>query len=84
MNHQGTKNLFIIEILHIKRILIQYKSYLKSEIETRRLVHNKRMFILSDPDCIKITVDIGYSDSAGDREFLVKLSLYPISSVFLK
>ena len=29
------------------------------------------------------TVDIGYSDSVEDREFWVKVSLYPISTVFL-
>ena len=28
------------------------------------------------------TVDIGYSDSARDREFLIKLSLYPIKKVW--
>ena len=45
--------MFIIEILHIKRTRLN----VNNEIGTKRLVHNKRMFILSefiiiDPDSI--------------------------------
>ena len=48
--------MFILERLHIKYKAnsTQYKSYVNKEIGTRRLVHNKRMFILSDPDCISV------------------------------
>ena len=43
--------------------LIQCKFYLKDEIGTRKLVHNKRMFILSDPDCINYFSTLIYSVS---------------------
>ena len=57
MNHQGTKKSVHNRDTSYQANLIQYKSYLKNEIGTRRLVHNKRMFILSefiisDPDYI--------------------------------
>ena len=40
----------ILERLHIKYKAnsTQYKSYVNKEIGTRRLVHNKRMFIISE------------------------------------
>ena len=51
MNHQGTKKYVHNRDTSYLANLIQYKSYLKNKFGTRRLVHNKRMFILSDPDC---------------------------------
>ena len=66
----------------------QYKSYLKNEIGTRWLVHNKRMFILSDLDCISNTnlkesyirnsVEIGLLDVAGYN--VVSSTLEPLLS----
>ena len=50
--------MFIIERFHIKRTRL--KSYVNNEIGTRRLVHNKRMFIISEfiINCVKQTMTV--------------------------